>query len=88
MKALRELLPDNAIVVPGHGAPTSVAAIEYHIKYLEDLITQVTAAIGASKSKAEAVEALQMEEYAGYKLHPWVHLQVNVPAAYDELSRE
>lgn len=88
MKALRGVLPDDAIVVPGHGEPTSVAAIEYHIKYLEDLKTKVAAAIEAGKSKEEAVAALSMEEYAGYKLHPWVHVQVNVPAAFEELSKK
>ena len=29
-----------------------------------------------------------MQDYAGYKLHPWVHLQLNVPVAYDELSAQ
>ena len=39
-------------------------------------------------SKEEAVEAIAMTDYAGYQLHPWVHLQVYVPAAYDELSNQ
>ena len=86
MKALRDTLPDDAIVVPGHGAPTGVAAIEYHITYLEELSRQVEAAIAAGKSREDTVKAVAMPDYAGYKLHPWVHLQVNVPAAYDELS--
>jgi glyoxylase-like metal-dependent hydrolase (beta-lactamase superfamily II) len=86
MKALRGVLPDDAIVVPGHGAPTDVAAIEHHINYLEELKRQVQAAIAAGKSQEETVEAVAMPDYAGYKLHPWVHSQVNVPAAYDELS--
>lgn len=88
MKALRGVLPDDAIVVPGHGEPTDVAAIEYHIKYLEDLKSRVAAEIAAGKSKEDAVKDFKMEEYAGYKLHPWVHVQVNVPAAYDELSKQ
>jgi glyoxylase-like metal-dependent hydrolase (beta-lactamase superfamily II) len=88
MKALRDVLPADAIVVPGHGAPTNVAAIEYHITYLEELRRQVEAAIAADKSKEEAVEAVAMTEFDGYKLHPWVHVQVNVPAAYDELKKD
>lgn len=87
MKALRGMLPDDAIVVPGHGEPTTVAAIEYHIKYLEDLKARVAAEIAKGKSKEDTVKALDMVEYAGYALHPWVHVQVNVPAAYDELSK-
>jgi len=86
MKALRGMLARDAIVVPGHGAPTSVAAIEHHITYLQDLKRQVANAIAAGKSKEETVEAVAMSDYAGYQLHPWVHVQVNVPAAYDELS--
>lgn len=86
MKALRDMLRDDAIVVPGHGAPTDVAAIEYHITYLEELKSRVESAIAAGKSREETVEAVAMPDYAGYKLHPWVHLQVNVPVAHDELS--
>jgi len=88
LKALRGMLADDAIVVPGHGMPTDVAAIEFHITYLEELKRQVAAAIAAGMSKEEAVEAVAMTDYAGYQLHPWVHLQVNVPAAYDELSHQ
>jgi glyoxylase-like metal-dependent hydrolase (beta-lactamase superfamily II) len=88
MKALRGLLPDDATVVPGHGEPTGVAAIEHHIAYLEELRRQVEAAIAAGKSTEETVEAVQMSDYAGYALHPWVHLQVNVPAAYSELTAQ
>ena len=86
LKALRSMLAEDAIVVPGHGVPTDVATIEFHITYLEELQRQVVAAIAAGMSKEEAVEAVAMTDYAGYQLHPWVHLQVNVPAAYDELS--
>jgi glyoxylase-like metal-dependent hydrolase (beta-lactamase superfamily II) len=88
MKALRTLAPEGAIVVPGHGAPTTNAAIDYHIAYLEELKRHVQDAIAAGKSKDETVAAVAMTEYDGYKLHPWVHLQVNVPAAYDELSKK
>jgi glyoxylase-like metal-dependent hydrolase (beta-lactamase superfamily II) len=86
MKALRDAMAADAIVVPGHGAPTTIAAVKYHITYLEELRRQVEAAVAAGKSKEETVEAVAMTEFDGYKLHPWVHLQVNVPAAYDELS--
>lgn len=87
MKALRDMLSDDAIVVPGHGEPTNVAAIEYHIDYLEDLESRVLRAISERKSLEATVEAVSMPEYSGYALHPWVHMQVNVPAAYEELSK-
>ena len=88
LKTLRSMLADDAIVVPGHGLPTDVVAIEFHITYLEELKCQVAAAIAAGKSKEEAVEAVAMPGYADYQLHSWVHLQLNVPAAYDELSNQ
>ena len=55
---------------------------------MEELKVQVAAAIAAGKSREEAVEAVAMPDYAAYQLHPWVHLQVNVTAAYDELSNQ
>jgi glyoxylase-like metal-dependent hydrolase (beta-lactamase superfamily II) len=85
MKDVRRGLPADAVVVPGHGEPTSVAAIDSHIAYLEGLKTRVEASIAARKSKEDTVLATGMKEYEGYRIYPWVHLQVNVPAAYDEL---
>ena len=86
MKELRRSLPDDAVVVPGHGEPTSISAIDSHIVYLEGLKARVEASIAARKSKEETVRAVEMKEYEGYKIYPWVHVQVNVPAAYDELT--
>jgi hypothetical protein len=28
-----------------------------------------------------------MTAYSGYKIFPWVHVQINVPKAYNELRR-
>lgn len=88
MKEVRAGLPGDAVVVPGHGEPTSVAAIDDHITYLDRLKTRVEGLIAASKSKEEVATAAAMPEYEGYKIYPWVHLQVNVPAAYEELSKK
>jgi glyoxylase-like metal-dependent hydrolase (beta-lactamase superfamily II) len=88
MKDVRASLPADAVVVPGHGEPTSVKAIDDHITYLDRLKTRVEGLIAASKSKEEVAAAAGMPEYEGYKIYPWVHTQVNVPAAYDELSKK
>ena len=88
MKELRGGLPDDAIVVPGHGEPTTVAAIDNHITYLERLKSRVEESIAARKSKEETVGAAEMKEYEGYRIYPWVHLEINVPAAYEELSKK
>jgi len=87
LKALRAILPADAVVVPGHGVPTGVGAIDSHIAYLQTLKSEVAAAIAKGETKDQAVKSVTMKAYAGYKLHPWVHSQVNVPAAYAELKK-
>jgi glyoxylase-like metal-dependent hydrolase (beta-lactamase superfamily II) len=86
LETLKGVLDEKAVVVPGHGAPTDMAAIDHHIAYLSELKANVAAQIAAGKSKEEVFKAVTMEDYAGYKLHGWVHAQVNVPAAYKELG--
>jgi len=90
MRKLLALLPRDAVVVPGHGRPTGVAAIEYPIGYLEELKKQVSAAIADGLSEAETVQRLaeSMKQYAGYKIFPWVHSQINVPKTYRELKTQ
>ncbi|PTY07875.1 MBL fold metallo-hydrolase [Opitutaceae bacterium EW11] len=89
MRKLLALLPRDAVVVPGHGRPTGIAAIEYPIGYLEELKRQVSAAIADGLTEAETVQrlAVSMTRYAGYKIFPWVHSQINVPKTYQELKK-
>ena len=39
-------------------------------------------------SEQQTVEQLNqgMKQYAGYKIFPWVHSQINVPKTYGELK--
>jgi predicted amidohydrolase YtcJ/glyoxylase-like metal-dependent hydrolase (beta-lactamase superfamily II) len=83
---VRALLPGDAIVIPGHGAPVDVSAIDYAISYLDRLIREVNDAIGRGLTQEQAVAAVTMPEYAAYKVFPWVHAQINVPAAYQDLK--
>lgn len=87
MRKLRRLLPDETVVVPGHGYPTDVKAIDFPIAYLEQLKTEVQAAIERGLPEKETVEAVTMKEYSGYKIFPWVHSQINVPKTYRELKQ-
>jgi cyclase len=89
MRKLLSLLPRDTVVVPGHGRPTGVAAIEYPIGYLDELKRQVSAAIAEGLTEPETVQRLaeRMSAYAGYKIFPWVHSQVNVPKTYQELKK-
>ena len=89
MRTLLAMMPRDAIIVPGHGCPTDVSAIEYPIAYLEALKTQVRAAIADNLTEAETVQRLaaSMKQYAGYKIFPWVHSQINVPKTYAEIKK-
>ena len=87
MRRVRALVPAGAIVVPGHGAPVDVKSIDFAIAYLEQLKREVQAAIARGLSEQETVDAVPMKEYASYKIFPWVHAQINVPKAYQELKQ-
>ncbi len=86
IRKLRKLLPEDAIVVPGHGAPVDPGTIDFNIKYLTQLKNEVQAAVGRGLSEKETVEAVAMKEYNGYRIFPWVHSQINVPKVYQELK--
>jgi cyclase len=89
MRKLLALVPRDTVIVPGHGRPTGVAAIEYPIGYLEELKKQVGAAIAEGLTEKETVQRLaeSMQQYGGYKIYPWVHSQVNVPKTYQEIKQ-
>jgi cyclase len=88
MRRLRALVPDDAIVVPGHGRPAGVEMIDYPIGYLAELRRQVRAAIDAGLTEQETVAKLaeSMKGYSGYTIFPWVHSQVNVPKTNREMK--
>ena len=85
---LLDMLPPDAIVVPGHGEPTGVAAIAHSIAYLEELKMRAADAVAQGLTEKETVDLLTetMKQYAAYKIYPWVHSQINVPKTYEELK--
>jgi glyoxylase-like metal-dependent hydrolase (beta-lactamase superfamily II) len=89
MHKLLGMLPKDAIVVPGHGKPTGVNAIEYAIRYLEELKQKVGEAVAQGLSEQDTVQRLaeSMKQYSGYRIYPWVHSQINVPKTYQELKQ-
>lgn len=89
MRTLLAMMPRDAVIVPGHGCPTGVSAIEYPIAYLAELKTQVRTAIAENLTEAQTVQRLatSMKQYAGYKIFPWVHSQINVPKTYEEMKK-
>ena len=83
---LRKLIPDDAVVVPGHGAPVDPKTIDFNIAYLGRLKKEVRGAVDRGLDQKAAVQAVSMKEYEGYKIFPWVHAQINVPKTYDEMA--
>ena len=80
-------LPDDARIVPGHGAVMSKEGIKWHIDYLATVKKQVQAAIDEGLTLEQTVEKVKMPEFGGYALFGWVHPSLNIPAAYKDLSK-
>jgi glyoxylase-like metal-dependent hydrolase (beta-lactamase superfamily II) len=89
LRRLRETFPADTIVVPGHGVPTGMAAIDAHMRYLEDLRTEVASAVGAGLDAAKTAERVGerlKSRYGTYKIYPWVNTQLNVGKVFQELT--
>jgi len=55
---------DFDITVPGHEAVGTREQVSEQVRYLEDLIAQVSAGIEAGRSKQELVDSVLLEEYS------------------------
>lgn len=82
MKKIRNFLPKEAIVVPGHGIPVKPKDIDFIIKYLETLHNQVKDAVKKGMTVEQAQKSITMKEFQGYALWGWVHSGVNIPNTY------
>lgn len=87
MKKVRSFLPNDAVVVPGHGIPVKPQDLEFTIKYLETLDTEVKNAIAKGRTLEQAQKEITMKKFQGYALWGWVHSGVNIPNTYKELSK-
>ncbi len=86
LAAVRDSLPADTIVVPGHGRPLTPAAMSFGIDYLQAMIAGVRAAVDEGLDRDATVAAVTLEAYQGYALWDWIHKQVNVPNTHAELS--
>ncbi len=86
MQALREFLPADALVVPGHDTPQPVDTFDFTIDYLDALMTQVGAAVDQGLTLEETIASVTMEEFRGYVLFDWVHPVINVTNTYADLT--
>ena len=87
MSQVKASLPADTIVIPGHDHPTTVSGFDFSISYLNELVTEVTAAVGQSMSVDQTVASVTMPSYQGYQIWNWIHKQVNVPNTYAELKK-
>ncbi len=86
LKKVREFLPEDAVVVPGHGVPIQPKDIDFKIRYLETLHQEVKSAVEQGMTLKEAQKTITLPDFQGYALFGWVHTQVNVPSIFKELS--
>ena len=87
MKKVRKFLPDDAIVVPGHGIPIKPEDIQFKIRYLETLHTEVKNAVEKGRTVEQAQKSISMKNFQGYVLWGWVHAGVNIPNTYKDISK-
>jgi cyclase len=84
---VRDFLPADAMIVPGHGRPMPKAGIDWHIGYLTALRDETKAAIAKGATVEQTVSQVTLPNYQGYAIFGWIHNLVNVPAAYKEFKK-
>jgi glyoxylase-like metal-dependent hydrolase (beta-lactamase superfamily II) len=87
MKKIRDFLPEDATVVPGHFGPVKKEGLNFKIDYLESLHDEVAKAVKKGLTMEQTVAQIKMEKFRGYAIFDWVHFQVNVPATYKDLTQ-
>jgi len=87
LKKVYDFLPDDAIVIPGHGRITNKAGIKYTIDYVQELKKEVEAAVDKGLTLEQTKATVTMKEYdKGYVLFNWLHFNFNLPNAYKDIS--
>jgi cyclase len=84
---VRDFLPEDATIIPGHGRPMRPADIDFPIQYLRELDAAVAAAVADGRSVEDTLRAVGMSNYGEYSLFDWAHNTVNVPAAYQAIQQ-
>lgn len=87
LKKVYDFLPEDAIVVPGHGRITSKAGIKYTIDYVEELKKEVEDAVNKGLTLEQTKATVTMKDFdKGYMLFNWLHYNFNLPNAYKDIS--
>ncbi len=87
LEKMYDFLPDDAIVIPGHGRITNKAGIKFTIDYVEALKKNVEDAVAKGLTLEETVQIVKMKEFdKGYVLFNWLHFNFNIPNAYKDIK--
>ena len=91
LKRIRAEFPADTVIVPGHGAPTDMSAVDRHIAYLEELQREVAAAkaegLTVAQASARVGERMQAN-WGAYKMYPFIHTELNVAKTYAEVGAQ
>ncbi|QHT66956.1 MBL fold metallo-hydrolase [Rhodocytophaga rosea] len=87
LKKMYDLLPEDAIVVPGHGRITNKAGIKYTLDYVASLKENIEEAVNKGMTLEQTRQSVTMREFdKGYVLFDWLHSNFNLPSAYKDIS--
>jgi len=87
LRKMYDFLPEDAIVVPGHGRITNKQGIRYLINYIDALKLNVEDAVNKDLTLEQTIQTVKMHEFnKGYVLFDWLHFNFNVPNAYKDIK--
>ena len=87
LKKIYDMLPNDAIVIPGHGRITNKAGIKYTIDYVLALKQNVEEAVKKGLTMEQTQQTVTMKDYdKGYVLFNWLHFNFNIPNAFKDIS--
>ena len=89
LKKVYDFLPSDATIIPGHGVAMKREDLQWHLDYLVALQKNVQRAIDEGLNQEQTVQKTNenMPEFRGYILFDWVHSNLNVIKAYEELKK-
>ena len=87
LKKMYDFLPDDAVIIPGHGRVTNKAGIKYTIDYVETLKKDVLDAVNKGLTLEQTKQFVTMKEFDnGYTIFNWLHYNFNLTNAYKDIS--
>lgn len=73
-------------IVPGHGRPADIGAIDFVESYLNETVAFVKKGIQKGKTLQQIQESEQIPKFKGYELFDFAHFKINLPSIYNKLK--